>query len=146
MVSNNDSSERDSAPLRRPRSRHRGVRGSVTGPFLPRVTDRIDTFATVVQDAASLLRSLRPHELRGVRIEPALLPGPSTESVARWAVDRKHRRILIFRIPIERFGHYARSDAAHRRSHIEAAVVRAVAEYLDVDPWELAGDRFPWHD
>lgn len=131
----------DPLPTRR-RQRHRSLRGSVAGPYLPRVTDRIDDFEAVLDATVEYLEGLWPDELRGVRIESTLMPSRGGRDVPRWAVDRKRRLVLLYRLPIERFGRFGRADAQHRRMIIESYVFRAVAEYLGKDPWELTPERF----
>jgi hypothetical protein len=57
-------------------------------------------------------------------------------------VLREARRIIVYRLPIERLSHLHRNDDLHRRMMIESCVFRAAAEYLDRDPWDLGPERF----
>ncbi len=92
--------------------------------------------------AAEFLRSAWP-ELREVRFEVAAMPAASDEDgIPRWRVLTDDRRIILFRLPIERLSHLHRNDDLHRRMMIESCVFRAAAEYLDRDPWDLGPDRF----
>jgi hypothetical protein len=127
------------------RNRHgRGARGPVTGPHLPVLQGRIDFFEMTVASCADYLKGLWPDDLAEVHFEVAAAPagalGP--REVERWAVDAGHRRITLFRVPIERLSKLHRNDELHRRLVIESCVFRAVAEYLGKDPWDLAPDRY----
>jgi hypothetical protein len=95
-----------------------------------------------VGSAAEFLRSAW-EELREVRFEMADMP-PATDAdgIPRWTVLPAERRIVLYRLPIERLGHLHRDDDAHRRMMIESCVFRAAAEYLGRDPWDLGPDRF----
>ena len=62
--------------------------------------------------------------------------------VDRWRVSTAERRVILYRLPIERLAKLHRSDALHRRMLVESCVFRAVAELLGKDPWDLAPDRF----
>ncbi|MBN9151040.1 MAG: hypothetical protein KF739_00355 [Cryobacterium sp.] len=127
------------------RDRHgRGIRASVTGPRLPRLHTRVDVFAATVAATAEYLKDLWPNELADVHVEIAGVPTTVTENrrVRRWLVLPDERRIILFRLPIERLARLHRNDDLHRRMMIEACVFRAVAELLGKDPWDLAPERF----
>lgn len=127
------------------RDRHgRGIRASVTGPRLPRLHTRVSLFELTVASTAEYLRDVWPAELADVRFEIAALPASDAGSrlVRRWLVVPAERRIILFRLPIERFARLHRNDDLHRRMMIEGCVFRAVAELLGWDPWELAPERF----
>jgi hypothetical protein len=132
------------APSRTSRDRHgRGLRSSVAGPHLPFLRSRADAFETTVAATADYLRELWPDELATVRFEIAGLPAkPSGDHVERWWVSAAERRVVLYRLPIERLAHLHRDDELHRRLLTESCVVRAVAELLGRDPWDLAPDRF----
>jgi len=65
--------------------------------------------------------------------------------VDRWRVYPNERRIVLYRLPIERLSKLHRYDELHRRMMIESCVFRAVAELIGKDPWELAPDRYRHH-
>jgi hypothetical protein len=79
-----------------------------------------------------------------VRFEVAAAPAAAlgSEEVERWQVDAYERRVVLFRVPIERLSKLHRNDDLHRRLLVESCVFRAVAELIGRDPWELAPDRF----
>lgn len=127
------------------RDRHgRGVRGFVTGPQLAPLRTRVNVFESTVAGAAEYLKDIWPDELSAVHFEIAGLPREVTAKggVARWLVIAPERRIILYRLPIERLAKLHRSDDLHRRMLIESCVFRAVAELLGKDPWELAPERF----
>lgn len=136
---------RRQAPARaRARERHRGVRSSVTGPYLPPLNTRMDFFDEVVASTAEYLKDVWPDELAQVRFEVAALPSnlTNTDGVDRWKVNRREQRIILYRLPIQRMTKLHRNDEWHRRAVIESCVFRAVAEWMGRDPWELAPGRF----
>lgn len=101
-------------------------------------------FDGTVAGAAGYLRDMWPHELGDVRFEVAAMPETATAGtrVDRWVAVPEQKRIVLFRLPIERFARLHRRDELHRRMVIESCVFRAVADYLGKDPWELSPDHF----
>ncbi len=136
---------RASAPAPRRPERHgrhgRLGRSSVVRPPLPPLDGRIDAFDLAVGAAVEYLRGGWP-ELRDVRVEIGALPrGADDDGIPRWHVDRVARRIVLYRVPIERLLPPGHDDALHRRVAVETAVFRAAAEYADRDPWEFGPER-----
>lgn len=138
-------SSHTAAARRRParHGRHgREDRSPVVRPPLPPLDTRIDRFDLSVGTAAEFLRSAWT-ELRDVRFEIADMPAATDEDgIPRWTVLADQKRIVLYRIPIERLGQLHRDDDLHRRMFIEGCVFRAAAEYLDRDPWDLGPERF----
>ncbi len=135
------------APSARPgwRDRHgRGIRAAVTGPHLPLLHSRAGIFDGTVASTAEYLKDLWPDELAGVSFEVAGLPSElgSSPAVDRWRVIMNERRVILYRLPIERLSRLHRYDDLHRRMMVESCVFRAVAELLGKDPWDLAPERF----
>ncbi|MGV8884403.1 MAG: metallopeptidase family protein [Microbacteriaceae bacterium] len=127
------------------RDRHgRGIRAAVTGPLLPLLRSRADIFDLTVASTAEYLKELWPSELSGVSFEVAALPAQLGTSVGvdRWRVLANERRVILYRLPVERLSRLHRYDDMHRRMMIESCVFRAVAELIGKDPWDLAPDRF----
>ncbi|GAA1647768.1 hypothetical protein GCM10009806_15860 [Microbacterium flavum] len=92
--------------------------------------------------AAEFLRGAWP-ELRDVRFEVGSMPPASDDDgIPRWSIHQDEKRIVLYRLPIERLAHLHREDDLHRRIAIEGTVFRAAAEYLDRDPWDLGPDRY----
>jgi hypothetical protein len=121
------------------------ARSSATGPHLPPLNNRIDLFEVTVATTADYLRGAWPEELADVRYEIAAMPrtagGPS-ETVPRWTTLPAERRIVLYRLPIQRMSRLHRNDELHRRMMIESCVFRATAELLGKDPWDLGPERF----
>lgn len=127
------------------RDRHgRGIRGPVTGPQLPPLRSRVDMFDAAVASTAEYLKDLWPEELSGVVFEVAAMPAKLGDSPAvdRWHIEMEKRRVILYRLPIERLSRLHSYDDMHKRMMVESCVFRAVAELLDKDPWDLAPDRF----
>ncbi len=129
------------------RDRHgRGLRSSVAGPHLPVLRTRTERFDQIVGETVDTLRGVWPVELSGVRFEVAAMPSDGGGgAIDRWRVHPRERRVVLYRLPIERLGHLHVDDEAHQRMHIEACVLRAVGELIGRDPWDLAPDRFRHH-
>ncbi|MCU1557941.1 MAG: hypothetical protein JWN09_1936 [Microbacteriaceae bacterium] len=127
------------------RDRHgRGIRSAVTGPHLPLLHTRSDLFDMTVASTAEYLKDMWPDELAAVTFEVAGLPSEvdAAGGIERWHVSVPERKVILFRLPIERLARLHRHDELHRRMLIESCVFRAVAELLGKDPWDLAPERF----
>ena len=111
-------------------------------PPLPPLDTRVERFDLAVGTAAEFLRSAW-EELRDVSFEIADMPAaPDEDGIPRWHVLSDEKRIILYRLPIERLSHLHRNDDLHRRMMIEGSVFRAAAEYMDRDPWDLGPERF----
>lgn len=116
-------------------------RSAVVPPPLPPLDSRLDRFDLIVGDTAEYLRDLWP-ELRGVTFERGFMPGASDDDgIPRWGVDRDAKRIMIYRLPLERLDRAIGGEEFAVRVTIESAVFGAAGEYLGRDPWDLAPDR-----
>ncbi|WP_217184490.1 metallopeptidase family protein [Streptomyces sp. AC495_CC817] len=116
-------------------------RSEVVRPPLAPLDGRIDRFDLTVGTAVEFLRGTWP-ELEDVRFEIGAMPAfESGDEVPRWHLDREGRRIVLFRLPIERLLPPGHDDASHRRMAIESAVFRAAAEYVGREPWDLGHDH-----
>ncbi|MDH6278694.1 hypothetical protein M2118_001686 [Aurantimicrobium minutum] len=126
------------------RDRHgRGMRGPVTGPHLPQLRGRYETFMLTIAHTVDYLRSMWAEELADVHFDVAPTP-PRVEVngvVERWKVDHERRRIVLYRVPIQRMSKLHKDDPLHRQMMIESVVFRAVAELLGKDPWDLGPER-----
>jgi len=97
-----------------------------------------------VASTAEYLKDLWPEELAHVSFEVAGMPSQLGGSIGvdRWRVIAPERRVILYRLPVERLSRLHRYDDLHRRMMIESCVFRAVAELLGKDPWDLAPERF----
>lgn len=130
-------------PLPTRHGRHgRQGRSAVVRPPLPPLETRYEKFDVTVGTAVDFLTSSW-EELRDVSFEIGDMPDtPGGAGIPRWHIDREHRRIVLFRLPIERLGRPYRDDDLHQRMAVEGSVFRAAAEYLGRDPWDLGPERF----
>ena len=104
---------------------------------------RVDVFDMTVSETAEYLRGVWPDELSDVTFEVAGLPRNITGAgVDRWKVIVPEKRVILFRLPIERLSRLHVNDELHMRMMIESCVFRAVGELLGKDPWDLAPERF----
>ncbi|MFT4230591.1 MAG: hypothetical protein QM602_09895 [Microbacterium sp.] len=135
-------SDRPARPARHGRHGRVG-RSPVVRPPLPPLDSRMDRFDLAVGSVSEYLRSAWP-ELREVSFQLADLPTDSDpeRGIPRWRVFADERRIVLYRLPLERLGRLHRDDEFHRRMMVEGAVFRAAAEYLGRDPWDLGPERF----
>lgn len=129
----------------RGRDRHgRGMRSSATGPYLPPLRTRIDLFSMTIASTVEYLRGVWPEELADMTVE--LAAGPATvvpgAGVERWASFPAERRVIFYRLPIQRLSRLHQNDEFHQRMIIESCVFRGIAELLGKDPWDIAPDRF----
>lgn len=140
-----DAQDETRGALSRRRSRHgRNGRSSVVGPDVPPIDTRVDQFDLTVATTADYLRGAWPDELANVRFEVGAMPAANsgTDGVDRWFVDRTRRRIILYRLPIQRMSKLHRNDELHQRMMVESCVFRAVAELLGKDPWDLGPERY----
>ncbi|MFT4211456.1 MAG: metallopeptidase family protein [Microbacterium sp.] len=134
-------SARRALPARHGRHGREG-RSAVVRPPLPPLESRLDRFDIAVGSAAEFLRGAWA-DLREVRFEIADMPPDTDEDgIPRWSVSTEAKRIVLYRLPIERLSHVARGDDMTHRMMVESCVFRAAAEYLDRDPWDLGPERF----
>jgi hypothetical protein len=130
--------------IRRGDRHGRGLRSPVTGPHLPPVHSRITIFEKTVTATAEYVRNMWPDELRGVSFEIAATPNGlvNDDNVERWRVIADERRIILYRLPIQRLGHLHCNDEIHHRVMVEMCVFRAVAELIGKDPWDFPPNHF----
>lgn len=126
-------------------SRHgRSPRSDVRGIAAVDRGGRNAFFVDVARDVINYLCDVRPAEMTGVRVDMALLPtGDSADGVPRmWSVVPTEKRVIVYRLPIERMTKLHKDDAWHRRNNIESVVIEAVSDLLGVDPYDFAPQRY----
>lgn len=123
-----------------PRSDVRGIAANTGG--------RAAHFTEVSRDVVNYLFDTQPTLMKGVHVDMALLPsGELADGVPRqWLAIRPERRVVLFRLPIEKGSKLHRDDEWHRRNNIETCVIEAIADLLDIEPFDLAPNRYFPHN
>jgi hypothetical protein len=130
-------------------SRHgRTVRSDVRGIAGVDTGGRNAFFVDVAKGVIRYLCDVQPVKMNGVRVDMASLPsGELADGRPRmWSVIPDEKRVIVYRLPIERMTKLHRDDDWHRRNNIESAVIEAIAELLGEDPYEFAPNRYFPHD
>lgn len=124
----------------------RPLRSVVVGPRVARKRRRSDSFVETVEAMMDHLRKIAPEELRNtaVKIHPMPDGAAASDAVPRWRVDTASNTIHLFRLPIERLGHHHPEDRWYERMLVESAVIKAAAELIGWDPWQLTPGREAW--
>ncbi len=101
-------------------------------------------FEQYVNTAMEYLKNIWSEDLAELtwKIIDAPAISQTTTEIPRWRVDEELNLIIIYRIPTERFGSHSRKSSLDERLKVEEQVFEAVAEYLDVDPWDLVPDYY----
>lgn len=127
------------------RDRHdRGIRRPILSKLFKFGQTRSHSFEQYVETAVEYLKGIWVEELAGVTwkvLDAPALTGNSTE-VPRWRVDHESKTLVIYRIPTERFGSHSRQGQVDERLKVEEQVFEAIAELLDVDPWDLVPEYY----
>lgn len=120
------------------RSRHgRELRSSVAGPFLPQLTGRIPRFFQVVTETVGFLQAVAPDLMAEVSVTVAGMPradASNPDAAGMWGLDRTLKRVVIYRVPVERMARMSLSNPADQpmfREYVERVVMSAVNELLD---------------
>lgn len=126
-------------------SRHgRSIRSDVRGIAGPETGGRNAFFVDVAKGVINYLCDVQPAKMNGVRVEMASLPsGELADGTPRmWSVIPAEKRVIVYRLPIERMTKLHRDDDWHRRNNIESAVIEAIAELVGDDPYDFAPNRY----
>lgn len=114
-------------------------RSPIVRPPLPPINSRLEQFDVIAGGAIEFLRGAWP-ELREVHLQVAAMPhSEGQDGIPMWHLDHAGKRIVLFRVPIERLLVPGHDDALHRRMAIESATFRAAAEYVGREPWDYGG-------
>lgn len=127
------------------RDRHdRGIRRPLLSKLFKFGQTRTHGFEQYVETAFEYLKGIWVEELSDVKWKVLDSPSITTFSseVPRWRVDKDSKVIVIYRIPTERFGQHIRQGFVEERLKVEEQVFEAVAELLDIDPWDLLPDYY----
>jgi len=127
------------------RSRHgRQLRSDVRGIAAIGIGGRNTSFAEIAKDVVNYLCDVQPALMHDIQVEMTLLPSAERADGVprRWTALRSERRVILYRLPIERGSKLHRQDDWHRRNNIETTVIEAIADLIDIDPYELAPNRY----
>ena len=127
------------------RDRHdRGIRRPILSKLFKFGQTRSHSFEQYVETAFDYLKAIWVEELTDVSWRVVDAPSINTNSteVPKWRVDAEAKIIVIYRIPTERFGNHSRQSEIEERLKVEEQVFEAIAELLDVDPWDLVPEYY----
>jgi hypothetical protein len=119
------------------RSRHgRPIRRVSLSPLFAATSSRANSFEEIVKITVDFIKTNYAEELGELKYE--ILDAPSLRSgatrVRRWAVKSDDQTIVIYRLPIERFGGHRRKSAFEARMSIEFQVFSAAANLIGREP------------
>jgi hypothetical protein len=127
------------------RDRHeRGIRRPILSKLFKFGKTRSHGFEQYVETAVEYLKGIWEEDLEGLSWKVLDAPSISeyTTEIPRWRVDKETNTVVIYRIPTERFGAHSRQGAIEERLKVEEQVFEAIAELLDIDPWDLVPEYY----
>jgi len=127
------------------RDRHeRGIRRPILSKLFKFGQTRSHGFEQYVETAVEYLKGIWEEDLEGLSWKVLDAPSISeyTTEIPRWRVDKETNTVVIYRIPTERFGAHSRQGAIEERLKVEEQVFEAIAELLDIDPWDLVPEYY----
>jgi len=127
------------------RDRHeRGIRRPVLSKLFKFGQTRSHGFEQYVETAVDYLKGIWDEDLAGLSWKVLDAPPVTQHSteVPRWRVDKDSKTVVIYRIPTERFGAHSRQGVIEERIKVEEQVFEAIAELLDIDPWDLVPEYY----
>jgi hypothetical protein len=127
------------------RDRHgRGIRRPLLSKLFKFGQTRSHGFEQYVETAVEYLKGIWSEELAGVQWKVLDAPPITdyTSEIPRWRIDADAKLVVIYRIPTERFGAHSRQGVIEERLKVEEQVFEAIAELLDIDPWDLVPDYY----
>ena len=126
------------------RNRHgRSIRRVSLSPLFAPNSSRINSFEEVVKNTVDFIRANYADELGELKYQifdaPSFRPG--AKRVRRWAVKTDENTIVIYRLPIERFGQHRRKSNFEIRMSIEFQVFSAAADLIGREPDFFLGNN-----
>ena len=126
------------------RNRHgRSIRRVSLSPLFAQSSSRISNFDDIVKNTVEFIKANYVDELGDLTYEihdsPSLRPGST--KVRRWAVKTDQKTIVIYRLPIERFGQHRRKSLFEVRMSIEFQVFSAAADLIGREPDFFLNER-----
>ena len=126
------------------RNRHgRPMRRVSLSPMLLNGSGRANSFEEIVKNTVEFIRVNYPDELGDLAFQIFDSPSyrPDQKRVRRWAVKSDEKTIVIYRLPIERFGQHRRKSPFEVRMSIEFQVFSAAAELIGREPDFFLGNN-----
>ena len=126
------------------RNRHgRSIRRVSFSTLFAQDSSRVGSFEEVVKNTVEFIRANYVDELGDLKYEVFDSPSyrPGIKKVRRWAVKTDQHTIVIYRLPIERFGQHRRKTHFEVRMSIEFQVFSAAAELIGREPDFFLGDH-----
>ncbi len=126
------------------RNRHgRSIRRVSFSPLFAQSSSRVGSFDEIIKNTVEFIKVNYSEELGQLKYEiydsPSYRPG--AKKVRRWAVKADQMTIVIYRLPIERFGQHRRKTHFEVRMSIEFQVFSAAAELIGREPDFFLGDH-----
>lgn len=120
------------------RNRHgRGAKPVLRTTKIGGTSFRHQNFEKKAMAFFGLLYLRNPELLEGIDLTVSELPEHKNSVDLRWKIDRENKSITLYRITIERFRQSFDYKIPFPLHMAELAVLLAVAELLDCDPWNL---------
>ncbi|MEO0023919.1 MAG: hypothetical protein RL196_360 [Actinomycetota bacterium] len=119
------------------RNRHgRSIRRVSLSPLFAQSSSRVGSFEDIVKNTVEFIKANFTDDLGEMKYEIYDSPTfrPDTKRVRRWAVKTDQMTIVIYRLPIERFGQHRRKSPFEIRMSIEFQVFSAAAELIGREP------------
>ena len=126
------------------RNRHgRSIRRVSLSPLFEQGSSRIGGFEDIIKNTVEFIKANFADELSDLKYEiydsPSYRPG--VKKVRRWAVKSDQMTVVIYRLPIERFGQHRRKTLFEIRMSIEYQVFSAAAELIGREPAFFLGEH-----
>ena len=119
------------------RNRHgRSIRRVALSPLFEQGSSRVGSFDDIVKNTVEFIKANFAEELGELKYEIFDSPSfrPDSKKVRRWAVKSDQMTVVIYRLPIERFGQHRRKTLFEIRMSIEFQVFSAAAELIGREP------------
>ena len=126
------------------RNRHgRPIRRVSLSPLFAPNSSRVESFEEVVKNTVEFIRANYADDFAELKYE--IFDSPSyragTKRVRRWAIKSDQNTIVLYRLPIERFGQHRRKTIFEIRMTIEFQVFSAAADLIGREPDFFLGNH-----
>ena len=112
-------------------------------PLFSQSSSRVGSFEDIVKNTVEFIKANFADELGDLNYEIYDSPSyrPDVKKVRRWAVKSDQMTVVIYRLPIERFGQHRRKTLFEIRMSIEYQVFSAAAELIGREPAFFLGEN-----